>query len=196
MPKRYSDQEKEQIKALLKEEAAKCLAQYGIRRTTVDELVQRVRIPKGTFYLFYPSKELLLFDVIMEQHDRIEKQIMDAVSALNPKQVTAQQLTEILFQFFKTTEEMPILKMLGSGEIEILARKLPPGVLKEHFGHDDKMIEHMLASFAPEASCDIEAVSAAFRAIYLVTLHKEEIGDNHYDKALRLLIQGVVTQIL
>ena len=51
----------------MKEEAAKCLGTYGIRRTMVDEIVKRVKIPKGTFYLFYPSKEMLLFEVIQEQ---------------------------------------------------------------------------------------------------------------------------------
>ena len=35
MPKRYSDEEKAYIVRRLKEEAAKCLDQYGIRRTTV-----------------------------------------------------------------------------------------------------------------------------------------------------------------
>jgi len=39
------EQEKEYIKKRLKEEAAKCLAQYGVRHTTVDEIVQRVNIP-------------------------------------------------------------------------------------------------------------------------------------------------------
>lgn len=56
MPKSYSEQEWEYIRKRLKEEAAKCLARYGARRTTVDEIVKRVNIPKGTFYLFYKSK--------------------------------------------------------------------------------------------------------------------------------------------
>ena len=49
LPKCYTDQEKEYIKRRLKEEAGKCLIQYGIRRTTVDDIVKRVQIPKGTF---------------------------------------------------------------------------------------------------------------------------------------------------
>ena len=65
MPKSYSEQEREYIRNRLKEEAAKCLASYGVRRTTVDEIVRRVNIPKGTFYLFYPSKELLLFEDLL-----------------------------------------------------------------------------------------------------------------------------------
>lgn len=63
MPKSYSEQEREYIRKRLKEEAAKCLARYGVRRTTVDEIVKRVNIPKGTFYLFYK----LLFSRLKEQ---------------------------------------------------------------------------------------------------------------------------------
>ena len=37
MPKCYSDQEREYIRKRLKEEAAACMGQFGIRRTTVDE---------------------------------------------------------------------------------------------------------------------------------------------------------------
>ena len=44
MPKSYSDQERAYITKRLKEEAAACMGQFGIRRTTVDELVKRVKI--------------------------------------------------------------------------------------------------------------------------------------------------------
>ena len=43
---------------------------------------------------------------------------------------------------------------------------------------------------------DIETVSAAFHAIYYATLHAQQIGENRYDQALRMLIHGVVSQIL
>lgn len=66
MPRTFSEQERTYIQEQLRAEAKKCLATYGIRKTTVDELVRRVGIPKGTFYLFYESKERLLFEVIME----------------------------------------------------------------------------------------------------------------------------------
>ena len=44
----------------------------GVKKTTVDELVKRTGIPKGTFYLFYPSKEMLLFDVSQENINLIK----------------------------------------------------------------------------------------------------------------------------
>ena len=59
MPKVYSDNEKLLIKKRLHDAANKSLLENGVRKTTVDELVQKVGIAKGTFYLFYKSKELL-----------------------------------------------------------------------------------------------------------------------------------------
>lgn len=196
MPKCYSEQERAYITRRLKEEAASCMALYGIRRTTVDELVRRVKIPKGTFYLFYPSKELLLFDVIMEQHDQMEQKLFQLLGNIETAGITVGQLTDILFNLFKMAEEMPILKMLDSGEIEVLARKLPPEVLKDHFGHDDSMVEKVLSALAVKSGKPVEGFSAAFRAVFLISLQKEKIGEKDYDEALRILLKGLVIQLL
>ena len=196
MPKSYSDQEREYIQSRLREEAAKCLAQYGVRRTTVDELVKRVGIPKGTFYLFYKSKELLLFEVIQQQHESINDDLARALSHLAGKELTADALTDLIFGFFKKTEEMPILQLLDTDEVELLVRKLPREVVEAHLQDDTDTIEKMFEMFPMKKKADPKVISAAFHAIYYATLHKADIGEKHYDEALRLMIKGVVQQIL
>lgn len=196
MPKSYSEQEREYIRKRLKDKAAKCLATYGVRRTTVDEIVKRTNIAKGTFYLFYQSKEQLLFEVILEQHDLIERSLYEEIKDIDISAPLAEQLTEIILHFYKLAGEMPVLKLLNSGEIELLARKLPAGVLEEHFGYDNKMIERVFSELPIKAGTNPAVFSAAFRAIFLVTLHKEEIGEESFDEALRLLISGLVTQLI
>ncbi len=196
MPKSYSDQEREYIVKRLKEEAVKCLSQYGVRRTTVDELVKRVGIPKGTFYLFYKSKELLLFEVIQEQHDAINNDLAAALSVISRKAITADTLTDLIFDFFKKTEEMPILKLLDTDEVELLVRKLPKEVVEAHLQDDTDTIGQMLSMFPVKKDVDVKAISAAFHAIYFATLHKADIGEDSYDEALRILIRGVVNQLM
>ena len=193
MPKCYSPQERDYIRKRLKEEAASCLMPYGVRRTTVDELVQRVNIPKGMFYLFYKTKELLLFEVILEQHDQMEKTMMQEISRFDPKHMDCEAMTTMLFQFYKMAEKLPIL--LNPREVELLARKLPAEILAQHMGHDTDMIEQLLKRF-PLKNHNPQTLSAAFRAIYMATLHEKEIGSEHYDEALKLLIRGLVLQIL
>lgn len=196
MPKSYSEQEREYIRKRLKEEAAKCLARYGVRRTTVDEIVKRVNIPKGTFYLFYQSKELLLFEVIQEQHEIINRKLYQAVLGLADTGFTAENITDVIFQFFKMTEEMLILKTLDLSEVELLVRKLPREIVEEHFQDDTDTIEKMLALLPVKKEVDSKVISAAFHAIYYATLHKAEIGEEQYDEALRTLIYGVITQVI
>lgn len=195
MPKGYSEQEREYIRKRLKEEAAKCLARYGVRRTTVDEIVKRVNIPKGTFYLFYKSKELLLFEVIQEQQENINRKLYQAISDIADTEFSAEKLTNLIFQFYKMTEDMLILKTLDINEVELLARKLPREIVEGHFQDDTDTIEKILDLLPIKKEVDIKAISAAFHAIYFATLHKTEIGEQ-YDEALRIMIYGIVTQFI
>ena len=196
MPKCYSDQEREYIKKRLKEEAVACMGQFGIRRTTVDELVKRVNIPKGTFYLFYKSKELLLFDVIQEQHELVNQKLYQAISEVADQSFSEEKLTDMIFEFYKMTEEMPIFRLMDSQEIELLVRKLPREVVEAHLQDDTDTIQKMFALLPVKKEADVKMMSAAFHAIYYATLHKKEIGEEEYDQALRMLIYGIVIQII
>ena len=159
MPKSFSAQEREYIRQRLKEEAAKCLAQYGVRRTTVDEIVKRVNIPKGTFYLFYKSKELLLFEVIQEQQKNINLELYQAFSDIVDMELSAEKLTDMIFEFYKKTEKMLVLKLSDAGEIELLKRKLPQEIIDEHLQDDTDMIKKMIALFHVKKEVDINVIT-------------------------------------
>lgn len=196
MPKRYSEEERAYIRKRLKEEAVSCMGQFGIRRTTVDEIVKRVNIPKGTFYLFYKSKELLLFDVIQEQHELINQKLYQEISRFSHEPFSVEKLTDVIFEFYKMTEEMPMFQLMDSQEIELLVRKLPREVVEAHLQDDTDSIQKLFSFLPVKKEVDIKVVSAAFHAIYYATLHKDEIGEEGYDEALRMLIQGLITQVL
>ena len=196
MPKRYSEEERAYIRKRLKEEAVSCMGQFGIRRTTVDEIVKRVNIPKGTFYLFYKSKELLLFDVIQEQHELINQKLYQEISRFSHEPFSVEKLTDMIFEFYKMTEEMPMFQLMDSQEIELLVRKLPREVVEAHLQDDTDSIQKLFSFLPVKKEVDIKVVSAAFHAIYYATLHKDEIGEDGYDEALRMLIYGLITQVL
>ena len=49
----FSDNERELINLKLIEVAEECLKKYGVRKTTVDQIVQMTGISKGSFYNFF-----------------------------------------------------------------------------------------------------------------------------------------------
>jgi len=195
MPKTYSDKEKEHIIKRLKEEAADCLALYGVKKTTVDELVKRVNIPKGTFYLFYSSKELLLFDVINDLHNNIQSKFLNEVNSSQGK-FSCDELSNLLFEIFKKVDGTCLLNIMTNGDLELLMRKLPNEIVKEHLHHDNGIMEQLIASIPQAKDKNIEFYSGAMRGIFLTMLHKREIGDEIFDDSLKLLIKGLVIQLM
>jgi len=195
MPKTYSDKEREHIIKSLKEEAKKCLALYGVKKTTVDELVKRVNIPKGTFYLFFNSKELLLFDVINDLHNEIQNKFIREAAFFQGK-ITCEQLTNLLFGIFKQVDDTCLLSIMTNGDLELLMRKLPDEIVAEHLTHDELSVKRLI-SFIPQAKGkNVEYFAGAFRGIFLTMLHKREIGEEVFDYSLRLMINGLVIQLM
>nr|WP_312577651.1 TetR/AcrR family transcriptional regulator [Sedimentibacter sp.] len=195
MPKSYSEEERKYIIKRLKEEAASCLNIYGVKKTTVDELVRRVNIPKGTFYLFYDSKELLLYDVINDLHDEIQTQFLKDVESIQGN-FNCELLTNLLFHIFKKVDRTCLLKIMMNGDLELLIRKLPNKIVEEHLLHDNRLMEQLILSIPQAQDKDIESFSGAMRGIFLAMMHKREIGEKIFDSSLKLLISGLVMKLM
>lgn len=192
MPKIYSQSEKDDIKARLKEAAQKSLMMNGVKKTTVDHLVEEVHIPKGTFYLFYKSKEVLIFEVLIEFHEQFEHALQSDLSQMDFQNITAEQLTQFIFEFFKMARDNPLFQTLTSGGLEELARKLPPEMITEHFLHDDQMIEKILMLIPHQENIDVKSISAAFRDLFMLMF-----SDFYQeDTSLKMLIHGLVLQFI
>lgn len=195
MPKVYSDQQRNDIRQRLKEVATHCMQTQGIKKTTVDELVSKVQIPKGTFYLFYKTKEELMFEVLLDIHDQVEKEMFTEMMRIKDE-MTVDNLTEVIFKFYKVIDESGILRILTSGEIEILYHKLPPEVLQEHFAHDDSMIDGIIKLFNLPDTKDTEVFSSAFRNLFVSSIYQKDMQENYFNESLKLTIRGLVLQLI
>lgn len=65
MPRAFTEAEKQTIRARLLRAGRELFSHYGLRKTTVEELARAAGIAKGTFYLFFPSKEALYGEVLL-----------------------------------------------------------------------------------------------------------------------------------
>lgn len=195
MPKTFTDTERAYIKRRLMEEAQACLAQYGMRKTTVDELVKRVNIPKGTFYLFYSSKELLFFDVFCTLHNELQATLLRWIDELQGN-INVDTVTELIFRLYKQVDSTFIYSFIASGDLELLVRRLPSEVAKAHTQKDDFSMERLL-SLLPGVHVEgnIKIFSAVLRAIFCTMLHRREVGEDVFDDAIRVMLRGVVIQL-
>lgn len=193
MPKSYTEKERAQIKKALIQAALDSMLQKGITKTTVDELIAKVRIPKGTFYLFYPSKEMLLYDAFMEMEENVHAEIGAKLQQIQDD-FSVESLTKVLSDFFQLTYSMGLLPLMINGELEVLMRKLPDEIVMQHIAQDDDFLVIFCQLFPAIEKESLKTYSAAFRALFFTAAYKREIGVE-YDNALNLLIKGMVMQM-
>ena len=190
----FTDEEKKVIRKKLHKAAKECLQRYGVRKTTVDQMVEMVDISKGSFYNFYSSKEMLFFTVLEEYQIEIMNRLAEQLEQKN--QINADQFVQLLYDFYQNFRYSFVFTIFKNREMELLIRKLPKEVITIHHLLDDRMVEKIVSRINIRETVSIEIVSALFRTIAMSILHIEEIGEKQFDKILKLLIQGIVRQII
>ena len=190
----FTDEEKEIIRKKLHKAARECLQRYGVRKTTVDQMVAMVDISKGSFYNFYSSKEILFFTVLEEYQIEIMNSFAEHLEQKN--QINADQFARLLYDFYQNFRYSFVFTIFKNREMELLIRKLPKEVITTHHLLDDRMVEKIVSRINIRETVSVEIISALFRTVAMSILHTEEIGEKQFDKILKLLIQGIVGQII
>lgn len=206
MPKIYSDEEKKQIIEKLKKEANVLMQEKGVKKTTVDELVKRAGIPKGTFYLFYPSKEMLLFDVSQDFHKQVDAYITNGVlKIINDKNISmnepdfsdcVEEFTDVILDAMEITYHSCLKVLLIPESMNLILSKLPDEVLENHRKDDSDFGEGLFKGLAAKNGMRVEAVVGAFMMIIFGGMYKREIGEANWKESMRIVIRGIVLQLV
>ncbi len=193
MPKIYTKEEKDSIRAELRKASAVCLGKYGVRHTTVDELVRMVNIPKGTFYLFYENKEHLFLDALEDFSRREEEKYLEMLESLDENHIVT-SLTKVFCEMALSFYRSGLYQLLDNNQMALVMRGLESEekerILKSRYDYINKILYY----FSIEDDEEISSFSAAFSSIFYLMLHDSEIND--MEKALRTLIRGLVLQLV
>ena len=206
MPKIYSEEEKKLIIEKLKHEANILMQEKGVKKTTVDELVKRAGIPKGTFYLFYPSKEMLLFDVSQDFHEQVDKYIEEGIfkilqtknkSLQNPDlSDCVEELTDVILGAMEITYNSCLSVLLNPESMNLILSKLPPDVLDKHRVSDGDICDGFFKAIADEKGINVEALTGSFMMIIFGGMYKTVIGTENWKESMRIVLRGIVMQLV
>ena len=193
MPRSYSEKERAQIIGALRAAAYDSMVKNGVRKTTVDELARQARIPKGTFYLFYDSKELLLYDALMQKHAEVHAGLSGTLACLRDDR-SVEAMTDAVCALYKLGFDSGLMALMMSGELEILMRKLPDETVEKHIVTDNEYLAAFRVMYPGLTDAALASYSAALRAVFCTAAYRREIGEQ-FDAALRLLVRGLVMQM-
>jgi AcrR family transcriptional regulator len=191
MGRSFSEGEKKRILRSLKSLATERFAAQGIKGTTVEELTQGVGISKGAFYQFFPSKEELFFSLVEER----EQAMREPLLKLDVHDKAA--VRDLILSLLVLWKSDPLLRIIADPqEYQVLLRRLPEERLAEHLANDERDLGiyfgRRLAADNPEMG---GLLGAAFRGLFLMTLHEKEIGQELLQPVLTFLIEAVLDKV-
>ncbi len=122
MPPIFTLEKREEIKTQLLEIGVSLIKEKGIKKMTIDEIVEQAGIGKGTFYHFFLSKESFVLSVIQFSKENIYRCINEAV-AVNGG-INRRNFEELL-QKFSISGDHNMIRSMTQEDEEWLTKKLP-----------------------------------------------------------------------
>jgi AcrR family transcriptional regulator len=197
MPKGFTQQEREKIRSRLIDSGRKLFETYGIRKTNVEELTRAAGISKGAFYSFYPSKEELFMDILEEIEVEIREGLMR--EAFRTEQSQKEALKIFLKKALFAASDYPFFRNLTGEDYLYLVRKLPEERVDAHLINDGKAAADFMQTYGLADIFKIKdpvLVANVFRALFFVTMHKTELGEDSYQETMDLLVEMVVDYLI
>lgn len=198
MPKAFAEPEKAIIRQQLREKGEQLFTLHGLKKTSVDELVQAVGISKGAFYLFYDSKEELLLEIL--EHIETDLQTSVLTYATRPDRNARQNVRDLLHHFLLRWDAYPLLKHFGQEEYMLLVRKVPAARVQHHADRDVAFITNFTAKLEQEGipmRAPPRVVANLIKSLFFVNLHHDDLGEEGYRETMAILVDlvaGYVTE--
>ncbi len=191
---RFGEDEKKQINDKLLSQGERLFSTHGIKKVTIDDLVEAVGIAKASFYTFYESKEYLYLDIVQNIQQKIFTEL--GTILVSNKNLSSE---ERVLQVFEAMNEMmlqyPILTYMDAATIGLIARKVSKERLsafqEQNFDAAQSLLNHGV-----RFSCDIQTVSHAFQAIHHSWMYLRDQGEEMQSVVTDILLRGVVSQIV
>lgn len=198
MPRGFTEQERQKIYETLMDEGKQLFSRFGLKKTSVGELAKAAGIAPGSFYTFFDSKETLFFEIMEKEEEKIRSRFiqLDFTREADVKE----SMKKFLFQMLSMVEENELLRqLLLDKNYDALLRKLPPQKFEEHLHKDSDSIGVILSKWKEirvAQGIEAEALAGLFRALFTISLHKQEVGEEIYPKTMELLVDLIVEGLI
>lgn len=138
----FSETEKKNIQERLLINCEESWARLGYKKTSVDDLCRKAGISKGSFYLFYESKEELFCAVMIEVQKRLIT-ITRNTLGLSPRK---KDLAKALQVVYREYVKIPFIRETKSADFIAFINRLSPKNLQELENHGRYDLKEIIKS--------------------------------------------------
>jgi AcrR family transcriptional regulator len=189
MPRAFSERERDTIRDLLQGAAREAFRSQGLRRTNVEELARSAGISKGAFYLFYPSKEALMLELLVQLEEVYRGYFARKIEA-SPRQA----VRDLLVATLELRETEPLLERLAQEDLPQLARGLDDAQREAFEARDLEFVTDLLDRLqrsGVELAVEPRVLLGVLRGLFFLSLHRRQIGADVFAAVADMLVEAL-----
>lgn len=140
MPKAFSEHEREFVQQAMLRVGAALIRRKGLRQVTVEDITKGAHIAKGSFYAFYPSREMLFWNIIKSE----EKQLLKKIISVAIEEIDVKSKVHRIFHDLFLKEDCLVF-YLTQEDTEYITRKLPPELIASDLENGKDILRTILS---------------------------------------------------
>jgi len=193
----FRPDEKDRIVRVLVETAERLFATQGLKKTSLDELVQPAGIAKGSFYAFFDSKESLYLEVMLRRAPQVGAGLTEALAGpVDEENLVGlmRAITDVLVDdpFYRrllthADELAAVTRRVGSEQLE----RVTPQIVRP-------VLDYLAAGQRAGVLVDDitpAALLGVMRSVGLLVMNRDRFGaeyDEVLDATIRTLARGML----
>ncbi|MGN6710379.1 TetR/AcrR family transcriptional regulator [Anaerocolumna jejuensis] len=198
MAKHFSEYEKQTIKLSMLKESKKLFEKYGIKKTSIDKIVESVGIAKGSFYNFYDSKESMAYDLILDIEAKMHDEEMKNLHSFLQKFEYPEALKYTVWKSLNYMNEEPLLRILNNPQLlhEIWS-KMNENERQRGICQDQSRVQDFL-EIAKKKGYKLTESSSVFNAallsFFMIYINQSMVGESGHN-ALEFMMKAAFEKL-
>lgn len=190
---RFTDAKRERVRETLHETGRELFGRHGLRKTTIEELTEPAEIATGTFYQFYDSKEELYIEILKEYSREFGPRLLrNSFEAHDDPEDAIEAFLKLLTNEF---ESNPLIhQVIVEDEFNRIKAQYAEQKREAEREHDVTYLLPHIEQWYDDGRMsgpDPETIARAIESVAYITLHEEDIGEDHYSAVRDTLIAAV-----
>jgi AcrR family transcriptional regulator len=197
MARAFTAGEKDNIRRRLLQAGRRQFARLGVRKTGVAELAAEAGIAKGTFYLFFESKE----DLFLALHEEYETELRrDAFWRPRPGEKPGDTIRRFLNRVFELFATDPMLGLFASKEeFASLSVKMPQERFQRHQESNNEFLRQIIQEWQQQGVISRhtkpQVVAGVITSLFFTMLNKDYIGEAVFPQVSDWLVEALVSRL-
>lgn len=187
----FTNQERDHLAQALIESGRRRFIEQGLKKTTLEELTSDAGIAKSSFYSFFESKEALYLELLALERPAAEARLLPLLDIHADPVAGIANFLRATIDHIDTT---PITRRLITHpeEMQVLMRRLTPQHLADKMKYGVLPIVQAVTSWQAHGLVihePPEVIAATIRAVTMLILHKDDLGQDLYPQVIELMIR-------